>query len=81
MIKRTFALYIEDDKSDIVYVEDTNLNQQILEEKLGPPTILGNRTYLEVNINQKTWRECFTFEWLYRNGPVLVDIDELIDEL
>lgn len=73
-------LYTEEiPKPGIVYVEDNPDNFTTLTKKLGPIKALIDRekTYLEINLNNKTWRKCFSFEWLYRNQPKLSDIKDL----
>ena len=62
----------------IKFVEDNLTNRMLLTEKLGLATIfIPERTYIEVNTLEKNWRICFAFEWLYRNNPPLVKIEDL----
>jgi hypothetical protein len=62
----------------IKFVEDNFTNRNLMTEKLGPAKIATHeKTYIEVNTLEKNWRTCFAFEWLYRNKPPLVKIEDL----
>lgn len=62
----------------IKMVKDTYKNRDILREILGDPKLLYNEfAYIEVNLIDKTWRSTFSYEWLYRNQPTLISIEEL----
>ena len=70
-IQETFPEHIK-------YVQDTPENRERLGEKLGPEKIYSKDiTYLEVDLNKKSWRVCFAYEWLYRNPPPLTSINNL----
>ena len=69
--KETFPPHIK-------FVEDNPANRKLLYEKLGGSLLcFDERTYIEVNTHDKTWRTCFSFEWLYRDAPPLVEIKDL----
>ena len=65
---------------NIKYIKDTENNRGVLTLKLGNPKFVQNceYSYIEVNTKEKTWRTCFSFEWLYRNQPPLMNINQLI---
>lgn len=72
-------MYIQETfPENLKYVRDTPENRERLKEKLGPERIYTKDiTYLEVDTNNKSWRICFSFEWLYRNPPPLTNIKDL----
>lgn len=62
----------------IKFVENTTLYRDFLESKLGKPKIdLGGHSYIEINLNENSWRVCLDFEWLYRDKPPLISMEEL----
>lgn len=63
----------------IKYVEDTVNNRLKLTELYGDNLMgrLPYSSYIEINIQKKSWRICFDFEWLYRDVPPLIKIEEL----
>jgi len=64
----------------IKFTEDTNENRKLLEDKLGKPKFLVDEySYIEINTKDNTWRNCMTFEWLYRNVTPLISIEEFIN--
>ena len=64
----------------IKFVKDTNENRKLLEEKLGKCKFLfDNYSYIEINTKDNTWRTCMDFEWLYRDTPPLISIEEFIN--
>jgi hypothetical protein len=64
----------------IKFVKDTNENRRLLEEKLGKTKFLfGDYSYIEINTKDNTWRNCMDFEWLYRDTPPLISIEEFIN--
>lgn len=65
--------------SNIKFLKDTDANRRRLTEKFGLAKSgdLWDYSYIEVNTDKNEWRSCFSFEWLYRNQPPLVNIDEI----
>lgn len=62
----------------IKFVKDTNEHRKLLESKLGKPKfIFDNYSYIEINLQENSWRTCLDFEWLYRDKPPLISIEEL----
>lgn len=65
--------------SHIIYLEDDPYNRKKMIEKFGVPTLSSSDyTYIELDIDKKTWRSCYTFEWLYRNPPPITEINEVL---
>lgn len=66
----------------IYYINDNTENRMTL-NYIGlegePQMWLKQSTYLyiEVDVNKKTWRTTFDYEWLYRNPPTLSTIAEI----
>ena len=59
----------------ICLIKDTNENRTFLENELGKPKFISdNYSYIEINLQENTWRTCLDYEWLYRNMPPLIDI-------
>jgi hypothetical protein len=65
----------------IKFVKDTPKNRRLLEEKIGENSsiICDDYSYIEINTKDNTWRNCLSFEWLYRNPPPLISIKEVIN--
>ena len=66
----------------ILFMKDTNENRGILTLQLSDqkiePLMSKDFTYIEINLVEKSWRVCNAFEWLYRNSPPLIDIEDLL---
>lgn len=63
----------------IKHIKDTLENRKILEEKLGKPKFcFDNFSYIEINTKENRWRSCLDYEWLYRNQPNLMTIEEFL---
>lgn len=61
------------------YLRDTESNRQDLIEKYGDQKhqFFNNQAYIEFDINTKKWNSTPSFQWLYRNQPTLISVDEL----
>lgn len=47
----------------IKFVKDTNEHRRLLENKLGKSKfIYNNYSYIEINLQENTWRTCHDFE-------------------
>ena len=70
---------VETYPENVKYVLDTPYNRSILTNKYGESRlgIINNQTYLEINVKDQTWRPTFDFQWLYRNPPPLIILEEL----
>jgi hypothetical protein len=63
----------------IVYVVDNPRNRRVLNKLIGEPQIEPKGyTYIEIDLLGDTWRSCLGHEWLYRNTPPLVELNDLI---
>lgn len=68
----------ESPPSHIKYLTDSPGTRIVLERRMGKPIIASeDYTYIELNMDDKTWRTCFMYEFLYRNTPSLSHIDEV----
>lgn len=64
--------------SNIKHIKDTVQNRVLLENMLGKGDVWDHQySYIKINIEDKTWMTSFDFEWLYRNQPPLITIEEL----
>lgn len=61
----------------IKYLKYTSDSLRALEAKFGPATISLGSSIIEVDLIKSTWRICADFEWLYRNMPPFISVDEL----
>lgn len=68
------------------YIIDTKYNRELLEGNMGKadcifPNHPDWNTYLVIDLNEKTWRNSPSFEWLYRNQPPLSTIEFVLTKL
>lgn len=62
----------------IKFIKDTNEHRSLLESNLGKAKFLfDNYSYIEINLRENNWRTCLDYEWLYRDEPPLISIEEL----
>jgi hypothetical protein len=65
----------------IKFVKDTIENREKLKSLLGEPALMfDDFVYIQINIEDNTWRTTFSYEWLYRNQPPLLTLDEFINQ-
>lgn len=61
--------------------DECDINRQQLTEIFGDiklhPVFHKGHSYLEVDLEKKTWRTCMDFEWLYRNTPPITTIEQM----
>ena len=64
---------------NIRFVRDNPYNRIYLIEKLGKPKFLieSESAYIEIDMNTKTWKNTYSFQWLYRNPPPLTNIEKI----
>lgn len=68
--------------NNLLYVKDTSANRDLMTKKLGAPIVpSGEYTYIEVDMDNRTWRTCFTYEWIYRGFPQMTPIQDVFNKL
>jgi hypothetical protein len=64
---------------DVRYINNINNSIDIIKKIMGPPiTSIGAGKYIEINLTENSWRPTWDFEWLHRNPPPLMLIEELV---
>ena len=62
----------------IKYIRDTDEIRILIENRLGKPYLVyDNHSYIEINLQENTWKTCMDFQWLYRDKPPCISIEEL----
>lgn len=63
---------------NLKYLKDTQNNRVLVGNILGKASLeYVDISYIEIDLNDNSWRTCFNFEWLYRNTPPLITVEEL----
>lgn len=72
-------MYKKEIFSDSVkFIKDTEHNRKILTDRLGKPDfIFDDYSYIEIDINKKTWKTHLTIHWLYRNQPPIIELSDV----
>jgi hypothetical protein len=65
---------------DFLYILDTPFNRDKMICAFGESKLLtDNMSYIQFDKLDLSWRPMFTHEWLYRDKPLLVGIEEIIE--
>ena len=78
---KSFKPYGEEQYPTGIYYITDNTENRIALNYIGLsveyPSVGIRLTALHIDLNKKTWRTTFDYEWLYRNPPILNTIGEV----